>query len=507
MKLKLTFILTFILLSVASMQAQTTIGSDSKPEEGALLQLQHTSNTKGMMLPRVKILKITATGGDLRETVDDANAIPGDPWDLDAHKGLMVYCMEPPLCYSQGVYVWMGDRWEGVPSSKYGGTNGSYASDKAALDQFIADNSELGSIWPNWTTNNNSTPSLYEVKRGTKPVSQAEWEADGKEGERRSRTRYSTYAGSGSMPELITIEEKWTVICGEWRLTGLRVSHKLITKTSQIKNMYALQVLALPANPLTDLDVSTLKDLESINLYGCYKLKTLTLGNLPKLETIRISGNGEKDYGFDPVDIDHAGDPAQVVYQGTYQNILAKGELSTIDVSGCPALATLTLINQPIAHLDLSKNTKLEILNMNYTSSTSVGPFTGFVFPLSNNPELKDLDLSRQSLSSIDVSGCPKLSSLICRDNASLTSITVSTIPSIKTFTASYCNLSTLSLGAQAQTITDLNINYNKLTQIVINNLCKEFKDAGQCDRWNGFTTNNIIKQNGSTLSKPTCTP
>lgn len=121
MKLKLTFILTFILLSVASMQAQATMGLDEKPESGMLLQLKtiakstgdepdapNANKGQGLLLPRVKLASLTiGTGTNLATTINGASGT----WDLAKHVGLVVcHIKDASSTIETGVYVWNYDK-------------------------------------------------------------------------------------------------------------------------------------------------------------------------------------------------------------------------------------------------------------------------------------------------------------------------------------------------------------------------------------------------------------
>ncbi|NDV78775.1 hypothetical protein [Dysgonomonas sp. 511] len=121
MKLKLILVLLFICLSVASVQAQVTMGVDEAPSPGMLLQLKtkirknledfdNPNASQGLLLPRVRLTSLTIDSGtDLSSTVDGGSAITG--WDQDDHVGLVVFHIKKEATDPKtGVYVWNYDK-------------------------------------------------------------------------------------------------------------------------------------------------------------------------------------------------------------------------------------------------------------------------------------------------------------------------------------------------------------------------------------------------------------
>lgn len=113
-KLTKTLILMLFLTCKFNTYAQVTIGSNSEPQPGALLQLKETNDlnnsNKGLMLPRVNLEDVfePKIGG----TTDFSTS-------KDAHTGLWVYNLydntanvsniEKLLC--PGPYIWDGSKW------------------------------------------------------------------------------------------------------------------------------------------------------------------------------------------------------------------------------------------------------------------------------------------------------------------------------------------------------------------------------------------------------------
>ncbi|NDV69220.1 hypothetical protein D0T66_09980 [Dysgonomonas sp. 25] len=87
--------------------AQVTIGTDSPPLPGTLLQLKgsgtysgNANADKGLMLPRVKLEQLD----DLAPLVTGASQT-----DKTAHTGMLVYNINQATC--PGVYIWNGSEW------------------------------------------------------------------------------------------------------------------------------------------------------------------------------------------------------------------------------------------------------------------------------------------------------------------------------------------------------------------------------------------------------------
>lgn len=114
----LVFLLN-ITLSVlfVNIDAQVTIGSGLRPNEGALLDLkQEGITTKGLGLPRVLLKE------ENKLTIGD-NIIPDESSAWELHVGLVVYNTNKCLGKGgDGVYVWNGNLWQRLPvRDKYEG--------------------------------------------------------------------------------------------------------------------------------------------------------------------------------------------------------------------------------------------------------------------------------------------------------------------------------------------------------------------------------------------------
>ncbi len=109
------FIITFLFL-FSIVNAQVTIGSDTPPGIGSLLDLKEKADgtsTRGLGMPRVAITNLT----DIK--VNIPSVLAGEE---SAHTGLMVYninenwCLKTPI--TKGLYVWDGSMWENLLSQE-----------------------------------------------------------------------------------------------------------------------------------------------------------------------------------------------------------------------------------------------------------------------------------------------------------------------------------------------------------------------------------------------------
>jgi hypothetical protein len=101
MKKKAIFLmLTLIMMSVASVKAQVTIGSLNDPHKGAVLDLSQVGGDVGVLFPRVYI----SSTASFKLAVDDR---------VDA-KGMVVYNINSELPDGVGLYAWNGSEWKSM---------------------------------------------------------------------------------------------------------------------------------------------------------------------------------------------------------------------------------------------------------------------------------------------------------------------------------------------------------------------------------------------------------
>jgi hypothetical protein len=126
MKQSIYSMLLLILMSVTSMTAQVTIGSQIRPEAGALLQLRQeianvdagnlTNASKGLLFPRVALVAYDSLLPLYEATVyaaDGVTILSGlTPQDQLRATGMVVFNTNPDAAGLElGLYVWIQDEW------------------------------------------------------------------------------------------------------------------------------------------------------------------------------------------------------------------------------------------------------------------------------------------------------------------------------------------------------------------------------------------------------------
>jgi hypothetical protein len=107
MKKKAIFLmLTLIMISVASVKAQVTIGSMNDPHKGAILDLSQSESNYGVLFPKVYLFNTK----EFTLQVDDG---------VDA-KGMMVYNSNASLSGGLGFYAWNGSEWKSMSAGNAG---------------------------------------------------------------------------------------------------------------------------------------------------------------------------------------------------------------------------------------------------------------------------------------------------------------------------------------------------------------------------------------------------
>ena len=102
-----------------------------------------------------------------------------------------------------------------------------------------------------------------------------------------------------------------------------------------------------------------------------------------------------------------------------------------------PNLQSLYCYNNKLTSLDLSGNPKLAILECYKNQLTSIN--------ISNNPDLERLNCHDNFLTSLDASNCPELRRLLCYNNK-LNSLNANNCSSLIDLTCNNCQLTSLSL-------------------------------------------------------------
>lgn len=204
-----------------------------------------------------------------------------------------------------------------------------------------------------------------------------------------------------------------------------------------------LDVLDLQHNELKGLDVSHMSRLRALYTGdNTYSAETpLTIGsNHPNLQILEMSIVEHLDQSF------NLSDYPKLVSFDAYHNV----DLHKLDPTGCPDLLRLTLDVTNVASLDVSKNTKLMVLNISNTRIKNIDvtmlPYlTEFycthsgsfncdyrleTIDVTQNPELQYFFCSDNLFKSIDISKNTKLVTFVARNNY-LESLDVSNNPAL----------------------------------------------------------------------------
>ena len=147
------------------------------------------------------------------------------------------------------------------------------------------------------------------------------------------------------------------------------------------------------------------------------------------------------------------------------------GKLSYLDITHCPELEQLIVLNNNLERLDVSKCPKLFNIHPAYNLLPEID--------LSNNPSLTHLGINHNLLTEIDLSACPLLEGIDVSNNQ-LTSLDLSVLTGLIWLEANFCNLTELSvtnltelveLRASGNNLGSIDLSHNgKLTQLELNN-------------------------------------
>ena len=180
---------------------------------------------------------------------------------------------------------------------------------------------------------------------------------------------------------------------------------------------------------LTELDLSSVKNLEGLECFG-NKLVSLDLSRVPKLAKLVCWNN--------PIsELELSGVPrlTQLVVGST-----KRSEISELDLSCVPNLAGLICYGTRLSDLDLS-----------------------------NVPQLTELMCPRNDISDLDLSRVPNLTNLDCRQNK-LSALDLSRVPKLTDLDCWANNISDLDLSCVPDLVR-LSCNYNDIAELDISNL------------------------------------
>lgn len=267
------------------------------------------------------------------------------------------------------------------------------------------------------------------------------------------------------------------------KLSELRLGSNPLTSLNLSKNN-ALQELLLDRTCLTSLDLSNNTNLKEVNCSGeSYaastnpKISTLTLGNLPKLQTLSCNYNA----------------------------------ISKLDVSGCTGLKSLSCTNNQLTQLNVSKCTALESLLCSKNQLTKLS--------VPSNSELTRLECSSNRLTSLNVSGMLSLTSLSCDlnpilsldvtkntqlvslycggnyatpENERLTTLTLTGASALTSLTCDCANISALDISTSPDLISVSIAGVKKLSDLDCSGLTKLTRFDGSSTKLTSLNLSNL---------------
>ncbi len=232
-------------------------------------------------------------------------------------------------------------------------------------------------------------------------------------------------------------------------------------KTLDISKLTNLDVLYLNHNELEALDLTPLKKLSVLELEdNPFDKSAVIVGPKPELVLINLSSVGNLDPSFTLKDY------PKLISLDAYHC----PSLKICDPTGCPDLVRLSLDITDVETLDVSKNSKLAILNISQSKIRNID--------LSHNALLQEFYCSHYGsyneeykLSSIDVSHNLELLRLFCSGNL-LTSIDVSQNSKLINLNCSNNLLKGIDVSANKDLVTlDISNNYMDFASIPSNSI------------------------------------
>ena len=154
-------------------------------------------------------------------------------------------------------------------------------------------------------------------------------------------------------------------------------------------------------------------------------------------------------------------------------------KLTSLNVSGCIALQYLYCYLNQLTILNVSGLTALKILYCG-TSNTLTS------LDVSGCAALQELNCSYSALSSLDVSGCISLQKLDCRMNE-LTSLDVSNFTALTTLYCAYNQLTSLNINGCTALQGQLQCYHNQLNTSALNTVLTDLPD------YSGTSTSSIV--------------
>ena len=192
-----------------------------------------------------------------------------------------------------------------------------------------------------------------------------EWNADGNVTQYTLDTSYKIFRAKSKANTKVRVlvaneQDKLSVFSishakiGETDFTGLKDARTITIDDAGLKSVNlpassALTQLNLSGNELTELDLSKFPNLYFLSLNE-NKLKTFDLSKDKKLGLALLSGNNMKEIKIDNPNL--------------WNLDLSKNAFESVSLDNAPALEQLWLNDNKLTKVDISKNTKLTVLNL-----------------------------------------------------------------------------------------------------------------------------------------------
>lgn len=227
---------------------------------------------------------------------------------------------------------------------------------------------------------------------------------------------------------------------------SLDISYSSIMQYGGLEYFTNLRTLKSGLNNATSIDLSTLVNLEDLDLTPS-NLLSIDVTMLPNLKKLAV-------YGLGIGSIDLSNNPLL-----THVNVGGCG-LSTLDLSNLPLLEELSCMTNNLSALDVSNNTALRLLRCTANNLTALD-----VTMLSG---LEELYVGANNLTSLNVTPLTGLTVLEINQNP-LGSIDLSTLANLRTLAAEECGFTAIDLSSNP-VLWHAYLDNNALTSLDVSN-------------------------------------
>lgn len=206
-----------------------------------------------------------------------------------------------------------------------------------------------------------------------------------------------------------------TINCGNNKITSLDFSNKPKIEKVNVDN-----------NLLTSIDVSNNITIENLNINN-NSIEALDVSGLTRLRYLNVDENPITELNISGLD-------------ELYELYCAKTKITKLDVDNLKNLTYLTLSeNSSLASLSVKDCNSLSDLRASDCDLTEV--------VLQGLPALRNIQLDKNKLTSINMSGLTNLETLSCNNNSNLTEIDLSGAPSLRDLFMESCKVSSIDIS------------------------------------------------------------